>query len=74
MPENTTSGFENRIRTECPHLSTSQVKRAAKRIKHVMDNMSEVVDFYQGLRILGLLSDPTARDAVRNLENEQVAA
>lgn len=64
----TTAGFENRIRTEFPDLSKSQVKRAAKKIKYVMDNMTEVVDFYEGLRILGVISDHTARDAVRNLE------
>lgn len=69
MPENTsTAGFENRIRVEFPALSRSQVKRAAKKIKYVMDNMSEVKDFYEGLRILGILKDNTARDAVRNLE------
>lgn len=69
MPENTsTAGFENRIRAEFPALSKSQVKRAAKKIKYVMDNMSEVTDFYAGLRILGVITDSTPRDAIRNLE------
>ena len=68
MPENTTTGFERRIARECPSLSRGQVKAAAKKIMFIAQNMQETFDFYQGLRILGLLSDPTARDAVRNLE------
>ena len=68
MPENSATGFEKRIATEFPDLSRGQVKKAAKKIKHVMDNMSEVKDFYEGMRILGILTDTTARDAIRNLE------
>ena len=68
MPENSIHGFERRIARECPSLSRSQAKAAAKKIKYIMDNMTEVFDFYEGLRIMGIISDPTARDAVRSLE------
>ena len=68
MLENNSTGFEKRIATEFPTLSRGQVKKAAKKIKHIMDNMTEVRDFYEGLRIMGMITDTTARDAVRNLE------
>lgn len=67
MQEISTAGFERRISTEFPTLSRSQVKRAAKKIAWRSENMQIVEDFYESLRILGLISDTTARDAIRNL-------
>ena len=45
-----------------------------------MENMTQFVGatedevYEMGLRILGIHSDPTARDAARNIEREAVAA
>lgn len=73
MPEISTAGFERRITAECPTLSRSQVKRAAKKIVFIAQNMQETFDFFEGLRILGMVTDTTARDAVRNMEDTVVA-
>lgn len=68
------TGFENRLKVEAPHLSKGQRKAAAKRIAWRMQHATRWVDapvetvYEEGLRILGILPDITARDAVRNLE------
>lgn len=41
------------------HYMAGKMQRAAQRRE---------LTWFEGLRILGLISDPTARDAVRNLE------
>lgn len=74
MPEISATGYENRIRADFPALSESQVKRLAKKVAWRVENMTRFigaadVDLYEdALRILGIISDPTARDAVRNVE------
>ena len=74
MPEISTTGYENRIRNDFPELSRSQAKRLAKKVAWRVENMTRFVganqdDIYEtALRILGLHADPTARDAVRNIE------
>lgn len=74
MLEINATGFENRLKREAPHLSKGQRKAAAKRIAWRMQQATEFVDapvetvYEAGLRILGIHSDVTARDAVRNLE------
>ncbi|MGO2634789.1 MAG: hypothetical protein ACTH9H_13690 [Galactobacter sp.] len=67
MLKNSLTGFENRLKTEAPHLSKGQRRAAAKRIAYRMERMTET-SFYESCRILGILSDTTARDAIRNLE------
>lgn len=74
MPEISTSGFEKRIAAEAPHLSKGQVKKAAKRIAWRAANMQAEHDFYESLRILGIITDATARDAITNIEREMAAA
>lgn len=73
MPKTSTHGFERRIATECPQLSRGQVKAAAKKIMFIAQNMQETFDFFEGLRILGMVTDTTARDAIRNLEDAVAA-
>lgn len=68
------TGYENRLRTEAPHLSKGQVKKLAHRIAKRADRMQAEFDFFAELRILGIITDTTARDAIRNIEREQVAA
>lgn len=73
MPEISTHGYERRIASEFPSLSRGQVKKTAKKIFWMAENMHEVFDFYEGMKILGIITDTTARDAIRNIEREQVA-
>ena len=74
MPEISTTGYENRIRNDFPELSRSQAKRLAKKVAWRVENMTRFVganqdDMYEtALRILGIHADPTARDAVQNIE------
>lgn len=63
-----TTGFEKRIADAAPSLSRGQVKKIARKLAHRAEQMQTVDDFYTALRILGVSSDPTARDAIRNIE------
>lgn len=62
------TGYEKRIASEFPTLSRPQVRKTAKKIFWMAENMHEVLDFYEALKILGITSDPTPRDAIRNIE------
>ena len=74
MPEINITGYKARIRNDFPALSESQVKRLAKKVAWRVENMTRLVgatdaDMYEAaLRILGIHADPTARDAVQNIE------
>ncbi len=69
MPENNTAtGFKNRIIAAVPGINHNFAGRAANRLKRRADRMQEEFDFFEGLRILGITTDATARDANRNLE------
>ena len=84
MPKNdytaTVTGFEKRIREARPELGRRLARKLAERINRRMDYYTRFVDlpvesvYEEGLRILGIMSDPTARDAVRNIEREAAAA
>lgn len=63
MPAYSTTGFEHRIAADAPDLSASQVKRLAKKIAWRAAHMQEEFDYYAALRILGIYSDPTAKEA-----------
>lgn len=43
-------------------------KRFAERAARKLQKMRTIPDFYEGLRVLGIHTDSTARDAVRNIE------
>ena len=64
----TITGYEKRIREADPTLSRSKAQRLAARIAKRAAAMREEFDFFKELRILGIIADPTARDAVANLE------
>ena len=74
MPEINTTGFERRIAEASPGLKRGKVQRLALKITKRMENMTQFVGatedevYEMGLRILGIMPDPTARDAVRNIE------
>lgn len=62
------TGFEKRIAAECPDLTRRQVKNLAGMIAKRAAAMQEEFDFFACLRILGMSSDTTARDAIKNME------
>lgn len=68
MPENSLIGWRTKIADYCEangiEKSKGQIKRMACQISKRMADMNEELDFYTALRILGLSSDTTARDAV----------
>ena len=74
MPEINTTGFERRIAEANPGLKRGKVQRLALKITKRMENMTQFVGatedevYEMGLRILGIHTDPTARDAARNIE------
>ena len=74
MPEINTTGFERRIAEANPGLKRGKVQRLALKITKRMDAATRFAgstdaEVYEiGLRILGLHTDATARDAVRNIE------
>lgn len=59
-----TTGFERRIADAAPHLSRGQVKKIARKLAYRAERMQTEHDFYTALKVLGIHSDPTARDAV----------
>lgn len=67
------SGFKNRLIDEAPKLginiNPNQAAKLGIKLARRAERMAVETDFYESLRILGLISDTTARDAVRNLEN-----
>lgn len=68
----TASQFKNRLIAEAPNIgvtvTTGQAAKMGIRLARRAERMAEQFDFYESLRILGLISDTTARDAVANLE------
>ena len=68
----TASAFKARIVSYCidngVELSNSKAQRLAVRIARRAEKMQQEFDFFESLRVLGMTSDPTARDAVRNIE------
>ena len=68
----TASAFKARIVSYCidngVELSNSKAQRLAIRIARRAEKMQAEFDFFESLRVLGMTSDPTARDAVRNIE------
>ena len=68
MPEITLTGWKHRIRAYCDanaiDKSDSQVSRMALKISKRMTSMNSVTDWERALRILGLATDTTPRDAL----------
>ena len=68
----TASGFKNRLIEEAPNLgvevTAGQAAKMGIRLARRAERMAEQFDFYESLRILGIVTDTTARDAVANLE------
>lgn len=65
----TTTGYEKKILEAVPGIKKSKAQRLALKIAKRAAAMQEQFDFYESLRVLGLITDTTARDAVRNMED-----
>lgn len=76
MPENmpTATGFQRRILEAAPDMNKRYAQRLANRVMNRTNYYTRFVGmpveavYEEGLRILGIHADPTARDAVRNVE------
>ena len=70
MPEINTTGFEKRIAAACPAMKRGKVQRLALKITKRMDHYTQFVGadeeavYEEGLRILGIHRDDTARMAI----------
>ncbi|MGP5395974.1 hypothetical protein [Arthrobacter rhombi] len=64
----TTTGFEKRVIEAVPGVKKSRAQRIAAKLVKRQARMNEQFDFEESLRILGIITDTTARDAVANLE------
>ena len=64
----TITGYQKKIMAAVPGMNKNKAERLAIKIGKRAEAMQEQFDFYECLRILGLISDTTARDAVSNLE------
>lgn len=68
----TASGFQARIIDHCIthgiEISNAKARKLSVRLARRMERQNEVMDWEHALRILGLLSDPTARDAIYRVE------
>lgn len=69
----TATGYRNRLLEEAPALgiqvSKKQAEKIGIRIARRIESQMVELDFYEALRIMGIISDPTARDAIRSLES-----
>ena len=68
-------GFKRRILTYCAEagieMSGSKARRLGERMWRRAESQQEEFDFFAALRILGIQSDPTAREAVYNVEGRR---
>ncbi|MHC6175422.1 hypothetical protein [Glutamicibacter sp. X7] len=64
----TVTGYQKKIMSAVPGMKKSKAEKLAHKIAKRAADMQEQFDFYEALRILGVISDPTARDAIRNTE------
>lgn len=64
----TVTGYQKKIMEAVPEMKKSKAEKLAHKIAKRAQLMQEQFDFFEALRIMGIISDPTARDAVRNME------
>lgn len=62
------TGFKNRILAAVPEITDGRAERLAKKLAWRAAHMQEEFDFFTELRILGVQADPTAVQAIRNVE------
>lgn len=67
----TITGYEKKIKEAVPDIKDGKARRLATKVAKRAAAMQEEFDFFESLRILGITTDTTARDAVRNLEDAE---
>ena len=70
----TITGYQKRIMEAAPDVGKNKAERLAIKLVKRQERMQEQFDFYESLRIFGVITDTTPRDAVRNLERLEMAA
>lgn len=70
--EGNASGFQNRIISYCfdhgLEVTNGKARKLGIRLARRAESMRDEFDFYESLRVLGIHTDSTARDAIKNLE------
>lgn len=64
----TVTGYQKKIMAAVPEIKKSKAEKLAHKIAKRAQAMQAEFDFFESLKILGVISDPTARDAVKNME------
>lgn len=64
----TVTGYQKKIMAAVPEIKKSKAEKLAHKIAKRAAAMQTEFDFFESLKILGVISDPTARDAVKNME------
>jgi len=72
----TITGYQKRILETAPEVGKNKAERLAIKLVKRQERMQEQFDFYESLRIFGVITDTTPRDAIRNIEDaaKQAAA
>lgn len=65
----TITGYQKKIMAAVPDMNKNKAERLAIKVAKRAVAMQEEFDFFESLRILGITTDTTARDAIRNLED-----
>lgn len=67
----TITGYQKRILEVAPEVGKNKAERLAIKLAKRQERMQETFDFYESLRIFGVISDTTPRDAIRNIEDAE---
>lgn len=59
----TITGYQKKIEQAVPGIKDGKARRLAQKIAKRAQDMQAEFDFYESLRILGVISDPTAKHA-----------
>jgi hypothetical protein len=67
----TITGYQKRILEAAPEVGKNKAERLAIKLVKRQERMQEQFDFYESLRIFGVITDTTPRDAIRNIEDAE---
>jgi hypothetical protein len=67
----TITGYQKRILEAAPQLGKNKAERLAIKLAKRQERMQEQFDFDESLRIFGVITDTTPRDAIRNIEDAE---
>lgn len=65
----TITGYQKRILEAAPQVGKNKAERLAIKLVKRQERMQQEFDFYESLRIFGVIADTTPRDAIRNIED-----